>query len=437
MLTRKFFQNRLVKSGPIRYFMRGQMRGQTWDRLTNQKEATMPRKAKELSALTVARIKTEGRYAVGGVDGLYLRVRGKSRSWTLRIVIDAKRCDIGIGSFPTVSLAEAREIARGHHQLVREGNNPIAERKAAKERAKLEAAKMKTFAECANAFVEAHRSGWKNEKHIKQWTTTLETYAFPVLGGLSVASIDTGLVMRVLEPMWHEKTETANRLRGRIESVLDWATVRGYRQGENPARWKGHLDKLLPARNKVQKTRHHAALPYNQLDTFMADLRQRKGIAVLALEFAILTAARSNETRGATWDEIDLQKKIWTIPASRMKAGKEHRVPLSAEATALLKTVPRIVGTDYVFPAPRGGQLSDMALTVVLRRMGYGHVTQHGFRSTFRDWAGETTSYPREVIEHALAHQLKDKAEAAYQRGDLLMKRSQLMSAWGKYCAKT
>ena len=185
--------------------------------------------------------------------------------------------------------------------------------------------------------------------------------------------------MRVLEPIWHEKTETANRLRGRIESVLDWATVRGYRQGENPARWKGHLDKLLPARNKVQKTRHHAALPYNQLDTFMADLRQRKGIAVLALEFAILTAARSNETRGATWDEIDLQKKIWTIPASRMKAGKEHRVPLSAEATALLKTVPRIVGTDYVFPAPRGGQLSDMALTVVLRRMGYGHVTQHGF----------------------------------------------------------
>lgn len=399
-----------------------------------QKSTTMPKKAKELSALTVSRLKDNGRYPVGGVDGLCLRVAGSSRAWVLRIMIDTKRCDIGLGSFSDVTLAEAREKARECRKQIRNGINPINERKAKRDSARLEAAKTKTFAECATAYVDAYQAGWKNEKHIKQWTSTLKTYAFPIIGSLPIASLDTGLVLKVLEPIWYDKTETASRLRGRIESVIDWATVRGYRQGENPARWKGHLEKLLPSRNKIQKVKHHDALPYNEIAGFMIELRKRKGVSVLALEFAILTAGRSGEVRGATWTEIDLKNRIWTIPATRMKAGKEHRVPLSDESLAILKKVPRFVGNDFVFPAPRGGQLSDMALTSILRRMGCGNLTQHGFRSTFRDWAGETTAYPREVIEHALAHQLKDKAEAAYQRGDLLEKRVRLMSDWSKHC---
>jgi Integrase len=237
----------------------------------------------------------------------------------------------------------------------------------------------------------------------------LKRMRFRVIGRLPVAAIDTGLILQVLEPIWHEKTETASRLRGRIESVLDWATVRGYRQGDNPARWKGYMEKLLPARNKVQGVKHHSALAYNDLGVFMAELRKRNGMSARALEFAILTAARSGEVRGASWGEIDLEAQIWTISATRMKAGKEHRVPLSEEAVTLLKALPSIADKGYVFPAARGGQLSDMALTAVLRRMERGDLTQHGFRSTFRDWAGETTAYPREVIEHALAHQLKLK----------------------------
>jgi len=278
-------------------------------------------------------------------------------------------------------------------------------------------------------------AGWKNEKHGKQWTATLKTYAFPVMGTLPIAAIDTGLVLRVLEPIWYEKTETASRLRSRIESVLSWATVRGYRQGENPARWKNCLKELLRARNKIKAVKNHAALPYVEIGAFMADLRQRKGISPRALEFAILTAARSGEVRGATWLEIDLQARIWTIPANRMKAGKEHRIPLSEDAVRLLEAMPRMEGSEYAFPAPRGGQLSDMSLMEVLRRMEHGDVTQHGFRSTFKDWAGETTAYSREVIEQALAHKLKDKTEAAYQRGDMLAKRVRLMADWARFCS--
>lgn len=414
----------------------------------------MPRKAKELSALAVSKIKAEGRHAVGGVDGLHLRVAGASRAWVLRLVVGERtdangksvvhRRDIGLGSYPEVSLAEAREKAREHRKLVRDGIDPIEERKAAKARAKVEEAKGKTFEQCATAYIDANRAGWKNEKHIQQWENTLATYVFPKIGQLPVASIDTGMVLSVLQqkvtaaggtaPLWQGKTETASRLRGRLESILDWAAFRGYREGENPARWKGHLEHELPARNKVQKVAHHAALPYSELGAFMAELRQRQGVAVRALEFAILTAARSGEVRGATWSEIDLHSRIWTVPANRMKAGKEHRVPLSKEAVRLLKALPRIEGSNCVFPAPRGGQLSDMALTAVLRRMGRGDLTQHGFRSTFRDWAGETTSYPREVCEHALAHKLADGVEAAYQRGDLLEKRAHLMADWASYC---
>ncbi|UZT80738.1 integrase arm-type DNA-binding domain-containing protein [Ectopseudomonas chengduensis] len=412
----------------------------------------MPKKAKELSALAVSKLKTEGRYAVGGADGLHLRIAGASRAWVLRLAVgtrtDAKgntvvhRRDIGLGSYPEVSLAEAREKARELRKQVRDGIDPIEERKVTKVRAALEAAKSKTFEECANAYIEANRAGWKNEKHVQQWQNTLATYAFPKIGQLPVAAIDTGLVLNVLQQetgedkaqLWHAKTETASRLRGRLESILDWAAFRGYREGENPARWKGHLEHELPARSKVQKVEHHAALPYAELGAFMVELRKREGLSARALEFAILTAARSGEVRGATWAEIDLPGRIWTVPAERMKAGKEHRVPLSDEAVKLLEALPRIVGNPYVFPAPRGGQLSDMALTAVLRRMERGGLTQHGFRSTFRDWAGETTAYPREVCEHALAHKLADGVEAAYQRGDLLAKRARLMADWARYC---
>lgn len=412
----------------------------------------MPRKAKELSALSVSKLKTDGRHAVGGVDGLHLRVSGGSRAWVLRIAVGLRvgsdgrstvhRRDVGLGSYPEVSLAEARDRGRELRKQVRDGEDPVLKRQAAKVQSALEAAKARTFEDCAVAYIEANRAGWKNEKHVQQWENTLATYVYPKFGHLPVASVDTGMVLEVLQQpagttggtLWLAKTETASRLRGRIESILDWASFRGYRQGDNPARWKGHLEHELPARNKVQKVEHHAALPYAEMAAFMAELRTKEGVSARALEFAILTATRSGEVRGAKWSEIDLQARIWTIPAERMKAGKEHRVPLANEVIALLKALPREDDVDQVFLAPRGGQLSDMSLTAVLRRMGRTGLTQHGFRSTFRDWAGETTAYPREVCEHALAHRLADGVEAAYQRGDLLAKRVGLMSEWAKYC---
>ena len=388
----------------------------------------------KLSAVAVQKAKEPGYYGDGG--GLWLQIsKLGGKSWVFRFTLHGKAREMGLGPLHTISLAEARVKALHYRKAVADGRDPIGERQAEQARGKLEAAKTKTFSECAKAYIEAHRAGWKNEKHGKQWTATLQTYAFPAIGTLPVAAIDTGLVMRVLEPIWYEKTETASRLRSRIESVLSWATVRGYRQGENPARWKNCLKELLPARNKVKAVKNHAALPYVEIGAFMADLRQRKGITPRALEFAILTAARSVEARGATWLEIDLQARIWTIPANRMKAGKEHRIPLSEEAVGLLEAMPHMEGSEYVFPAPRGGQLSDMSLMEVLRRMEHGDVTQHGFRSSFKDWAGETTAYPREVIEQALAHKLKDKTEAAYQRGDMLAKRARLMTDWARYCS--
>jgi len=414
----------------------------------------MPKKAKELTALAVSKIRDGGRHAVGGVDGLHLRVVGVSRAWVLRVVvgvrIDAKgksvihRRDIGLGSYPELSLADAREKAREYRKQIQSGINPVEERKTEKIQKALESVKTKTFKECAGAYIEANRAGWKNVKHVQQWENTLETYAFPKIGSLPVDVIDTGLVLSVLqqkvvtpkgsESLWLCKTETASRLRGRLESILDWAAFRGFRQGDNPARWKGHLEHELPAKNKVQKVEHHAALPYAEIGGFMAELRAKEGTSARALEFAILTASRSGEVRGATWAEVDLSSRIWTIPAERMKAGKEHRVPLSNRVIALLAALPRVAGSSHVFPAPRGGALSDMSLTAVLRRMGRGGLTQHGFRSTFRDWAGETTTYPREVCEHALAHKLADGVEAAYQRGDLLAKRSQMMADWSEFC---
>lgn len=393
----------------------------------------MPRIPKELSALAISRLVQPGHHAVGGVSGLYLYVlRTGARSWVLRMMIGGKRRHIGLGSYPSVPLAAAREKARQTRQKVEDGCDPIEEKRVAQRLIEASRLKEKTFIDASRAYVEAQGPTWKNPKHRAQWFNTLETYAFPKVGELPVGLIEQEHILAILEPIWHTKTETASRLRGRIEAVLDWATVRKYRSGENPARWKGHLDKLLPAPSKIQKVVHHRALPIDAMPAFMDALQKREGIAARALEFAILTAARSGEVRGAQWHEVDLASRMWTIPAERMKAGREHRVPLSATTVSLLQSLPRIEGEPWIFPAPHGGMLSDMSLSAVLRRMQVDAVP-HGFRSTFRDWVGERTSYPSELAEQALAHTLQNKVEAAYRRGDALEKRRELMQDWDKY----
>lgn len=404
----------------------------------------MPKKARELSALAVSRLKTEGRHAVGGVDGLYLRIAGCSRAWVLCVAMGTRinkagkavprRLNMGLGPYQEISLAEARDKARELRKQIRNGIDPLHEKHALKAQQQVLARKQKTFSECAEAVLEIKAKELNNKKHVAQWRSTLETYAYPVIGQKAVSEITKIDLLAILEPIWLTKNETASRIRGRIETVMDYAKAKEYFEGDNPAGWKGMLKPLLPVPAKVQNRKHHAALPYPEINTFMRGLRERTGISARALEFSILTVARSGEVRGAQWDEIDLHGKTWTVPAGRMKARKEHRVPLSDAAVLILKALPRFTDNNLVFPAPRGGQLSDMSLTAVLKRMGRRELTQHGFRSTFREWAGETTSYQREVIEHALAHQLADKAEAAYQRGTLWPKRIRLMSDWTDYC---
>lgn len=397
----------------------------------------MPKKADELGPLEVSRLTEPGLHFVGVVAGLALKVSVTgARSWILRATVGNRRRDIGLGGYPDVTLAGAREAARNARSKIKEGIDPVDDARAARSKLIAEAVSGILFDEAASKYITAHEAGWKNTKHASQWRNTLETYAFPVIGKMRVKDIQTAHVMQVLEPIWTAKPETASRVRSRIELVLDWAKVRGYRKGENPARWKGHIDKLLPKRSEVASVEHHAALPFREIGAFMVSLRKVEGMGARALEFAILTAARSGEVRGATWDEIDLKEATWTIPAARMKAKKEHRIPLADAALELLRILPRMVGTDLVFPSSRNEMLSDMTLSAVLRRMGRSDITGHGFRSTFRDWAGETTAYPREVIEHALAHRLKDKAEAAYQRGTLFDKRRKLMDDWAAFCAK-
>ena len=393
----------------------------------------MPRKAQELSPLAVGRLTEPGHHAVGGVAGLYLFVKDTgARSWVLRTMIGAKRRHVGLGGFPDVTLAMAREKARKARDAVVEGIDPIAQRRAAASALRASQVAETTFKQAAESYIKAHGDTWKNAKHEQQWTNTLTTYAYPVVGHLGLQHIGQEHILKILEPIWKDKTETASRLRGRLEVVLDWATVRGYRKGDNPARWKGHLDKLLAAPGKIQKVEHHRALPIADMPKFMTALREREGLSARALEFTILTAVRSGETRGATWAEIDKKAKVWTIPAERMKAGKEHRVPLSTTALKLLEKLAQGKPGDFVFPAPRGGALSDMALTAVMRRMKVDAVP-HGFRSTFRDWAAEHTNYPREIAEQALAHALESKVEAAYRRGDALEKRRQLMMEWATF----
>lgn len=398
----------------------------------------MARKAKELGALEVSRLTTPGLHFVGGVSGLALQVLpppSTARTWVLRAMVGGKRREMGLGGYPDVTLAGAREAARAARAKIKDGIDPIEDGRAARSALAAARAAALTFEQCAVAYIAAKAPEWKNEKHGDQWRNTLSAYAYPVIGKLLVRDVQNPHILKILEPIWATKNETASRLRGRLESILDYATARKYRTGDNPARWSGHLDTMLAAPSKVQKKEHHAALPYTEVGAFMAALRQQAGMGARALEFAIITAARSGEVRGATWAEVDMDGATWTIPEGRMKAGKEHRIPLSSAALEILNALPRVDGCDLLFPNTKGTPLSDMTLTAVLRRMGCP-VTAHGFRSTFRDWAGETTAYPREVIEHALAHQLKDKAEAAYARGTLFDKRRRLMVDWAKYCAK-
>ena len=393
----------------------------------------MPKKAKEISPIQVKRLVEPGHYAVGGVAGLALQVtKTGARSWILRVKIGTKRRDIGLGGYPDVTLAQARDKARDARDKIAAGIDPVAERQALRSALIAQQAKAMTFEQCALEVIRKKQAESKNKKHAAQWQSSLETYAFPTLGKMAVNDVELVHVLDVLRPHWETKTETMTRVRQRIEAVLSWATVHGHREGENPARWKGHLDTILPAPAKIKKVKHHRALPMDDMYRFMSALKERESIAARCLEFIILTAARSGEARGATWDEIDLQGRVWTIPGERMKAGREHRVPLSDEALKLLQDLPRHVGSDLVFTAPRGGQLTDVVMGELLKRMKVD-ATVHGFRSTFRDWTAERTSTPHHVAEMALAHTIKNEAEAAYRRGDLLAKRARLMQDWARF----
>jgi integrase len=388
----------------------------------------------KLTTLSVRQARRRGLYGDGG--GLFLQVsESGAKSWVFRFKKAGRLRVMGLGPVHTISLAEARDLARECRKLRLDGLDPIEARRAQRAAAQLEATKSMTFAECAEAYIAVHRAGWRNAKHVAQWRATIAAYVNPVFGNLPVRGIDVGLVMRAIEPIWTVKPETAGRVRGRIENILDWAKARGYRQGENPARWRGHLQNLLPNRSKVRRVKHHPALPYAELPEFVADLREQEGIAARALEFTILTVGRTGEVISAKWSEINSAERLWTVPAERMKAGREHRVPLSDSAIAILEEMQKIRYSDFVFPGTRARRpLSNMALLMLLRRMGRGDLTAHGFRSTFSDWCSEQTNFPAEVREMALAHTVSDKVEAAYRRGDLFQKRRQLAEAWATFC---
>lgn len=403
----------------------------------------MARAIERLNALQVTRTKKPGYYADGA--GLYLQVApGGSKSWVLRFTRDKRTREMGLGGLNAFTLAEARERAREARKLLADKIDPIEARQEVQRERRRAEARALLFNDAADRYIAAHESGWKNAKHAAQWQSTIATYAAPIIGSMDVATIATDEIMRVLLPIWTSKNETASRLRGRIESILDWCRVQGFRTGDNPARWKGHLDKLLPRPSKVAKVENHPALPWPQVPAFMQALRQRQGEAARALEFAILTAARSGEVRGAAWSEIDFDAGVWHVPGERMKAGKPHDVPLSAAALRVLQAMQADGMEGLIFKGRNAAPLSDMSLLAVIRRMNAPDpiwtdrtgkpALVHGFRSTFRVWAGEATNYPREVAEHALAHQLPDKVEAAYLRSTLFEKRRALMADWGAHC---
>ncbi|WP_037296231.1 site-specific integrase [Roseobacter sp. AzwK-3b] len=407
----------------------------------------MPKKIS--NALTPLQVKNAkpGRHADGG--GLYLLVKASgARSWVFRFMLNGKSRDMGLSRCPEaiaimqksqsdqLTLAEARDLAAIYRLKVKAGIDPLSERQKALAEAAAEnllhEAEQVTFQEAASDYLSAREGTWRNAKHRQQWHNTLRDYVFPVIGDMAVKDVETQHVLRVLEPIWGTKSETASRLRGRIESILDAAKVRGHRTGENPARWRGHLDKILPPRKRLSRG-HHAALPYRGIPDFIVRLRERSATGALALEFLILTAARTGEVIGAEWDEINFADRTWTIPAQRMKAAREHRVPLCERAVEILRQTHQL-GRRHLFPGPRGGAMSGMAMSMLLRRIEDA-VTVHGFRSSFRDWASETTSFPHEVCEAALAHTIGNKSEAAYRRGDLFEKRRLLMNEWADYCA--
>lgn len=394
----------------------------------------MPKKIEPLSAIEVKRIQAPGTHAVGGVSGLLLKVtKAGSRQWILRVRVGKKRRDIGLGGFPDVPLAQARSKAREVREQVQQGIDPVAEREAARQALIAAQAKRLSFAEAARRKHLAIQSQFRNEKHRKDWLSALERHAFPVLGDIDVAAIELPHVLGVLQPIWHTRTETATRVRQRLESVLAWAIVSGYRDGANPAEWKNNLAEVLPAPSKIRKKRHQRALPWQEVPGFMAGLRQRNGTGARALEFAILTAARSGEVRGMEWAEIDLAAQMWTVPGTHTKTGRPHTVPLPDRAMAIITAQPRMAGTEYVFASSQGKKLSDMSLSAVTKRMGVDAVP-HGFRSSFKDWARNRTSFADEVSELALAHVNSDATRAAYARDELLPQRARLMRQWAQFC---
>ena len=386
----------------------------------------MPIVARALKALEVSRLTTRGLHMVGTVAGLGLSVsKTGSRSWILRTKIGARRCDIGLGGYPEISLAKAHERARATKDDIRNGTDPIAERRAKSATVEW------TFERCAQAYIDGHTASWKNVKHAQQWRNTLATYAYPVFGSKHVRDVGKTEVLQAIEPQWTTK-KTMARVRERIELVLSWATVRGHRSGDNPAVWRGNLDQVLAKPSKVSKVVPHRSLPYPSMQAFMTQLRKADGSGARCLELLIYTACRSGELRGALWSEIDVQAGLWHIPAARMKADRDHRIPLSAGAITLLESLPRFGGTDLVFPSSKNTMLSDMTLSAVMRRMKVPAVP-HGFRATFATWAQEQTGYPSDVRERALAHTVGSKTTAAYERGDQFEKRVQLMADWAAY----
>ncbi len=402
----------------------------------------MTKAINRLSDKSAKALKLPGYFADG--SGLYLCVKPSgSKSWIFRYMIAGRAREMGLGSFPLFGLADARERRDVERRKLSDGIDPIAARDAAKQvneqAQRLAVAKRATFDDCVNRFLAAKSVEWENIKHRAQWRSTLETYVAPYFGALPVQDVDTDLVLKALTPIWTTKTETATRLRGRIEAVLDWATVSKLRSGENPARWRGNLDKLLPKPSKVAKVAHHPALPYREINPFLESLAPLEATAARSLETIIHTALRTNEVIGAKWEEIDFDAAIWTVPASRMKMKKTHRVPLTEPALRVLRNCCDMRINDYVFPSPNSTQgrprpLSNMAMLQLLDRMSRRDITPHGFRSTFRDWAAEQTSFPREVCEMVLAHSVANDTEKAYQRGDMFEKRRNLMNAWANYC---
>jgi integrase len=394
----------------------------------------MGRTLNRLTAVKVDKLKKPGMHSDGG--GLYLRVSDAgTKSWIFRFTQAGRLRDMGLGSVNDVTLAAARRRAAEYRELRTEGVDPISYRRASVARQLASDAKSLTFKECAARYIQSHESGW-SARHTQDWNHSLQAHAYPVLGDLPVRLIEVAHVMQVLGPMWKDKTVTAGRVRGRIEAILDWAKVSGFRDGENPARWRGHLDHLLPAARRVRAVEHHVALPYQQVGAFMARLRENMSMAARCLEFTILTAARRGEARFATWDEIDFEAKTWTVPAARMKSGREHRVPLSKPALALLKDLWAIRRGETIFHGMRSGPVAGITVLMLAKQIG-GAITIHGMRSAFRDWAAEQTNFPREVAEMALAHAVGDAVERAYARTDLFERRRKLMEAWAAYCGKS